>query len=51
MQPNSLLVEELTRLIGLFYEHGYIEVARLLEQARTVALLKERERLIPPATD
>jgi hypothetical protein len=51
MKPNSSLVEELTRLINLFYEHGYIETARLLEQARAVALLKERERLIPPATD
>ncbi|AAL64812.1 hypothetical protein [Pyrobaculum aerophilum] len=51
MQPNSSLVEELTRLIDQFYEHGYIEVARVLEQARTIALLKERERLIPPATD
>jgi len=51
MKPNPSLVEELTRLINLFYEHGYIETARLLEQARTVALLKEREILIPPATD
>lgn len=51
MMPNSSLVDELTRLINLLYEHGYIETARLPEQARTVALLKERERLIPPATD
>ncbi len=51
MKPNSSLVEELTRLINLFYEHSYIETARLLEQARAVALLKEREILIPPATD
>ena len=51
MQPNSTLIDELTRLINQFYEHGYIEAARLLEQARTVALLRERERLIPPATD
>jgi hypothetical protein len=51
MQPNSTLIDELTRLINEFYEHGYIEAARLLEQARTVALLRERERLIPPATD
>ncbi|MEM1597950.1 MAG: hypothetical protein QXP31_07045 [Pyrobaculum sp.] len=51
MQPNSALVEKLTALIDQFYEHGYIEVARMLEQARTIALLKERELLIPPATD
>ena len=51
MKLNSSLVDELTRLIDLFYEHGYIETAKLLEQARAVALLKEREILIPPATD
>ncbi|MEM0369385.1 MAG: hypothetical protein QXK71_01550 [Pyrobaculum sp.] len=51
MKYNSLLVEELTKLIHLFYEHGYIEVARLLEQARSLALLQERESMIPPATD
>jgi hypothetical protein len=51
MKLNSSLVDELTRLINLFYEHGYIETAKLLEQARAVALLEERERLIPPATD
>lgn len=51
MIQNSSLVEELTRLIHMFYEYGYIEVARMLEQARTVALMKEREELIPPATD
>jgi hypothetical protein len=50
MQPSSTLIDELTRL-NQFYEHGYIEAARLLEQARTVVLLRERERLIPPATD
>jgi hypothetical protein len=48
---NSSLVDELERLINLFYEHGYIETAKLLEQARAVALLEERERFIPPATD
>jgi hypothetical protein len=46
MKPNSSLVEELTRLINQFYEHGYIETARLLEQARAVALLREKEILI-----
>ncbi|AFA38448.1 hypothetical protein Pogu_0421 [Pyrobaculum oguniense TE7] len=51
MKLNTSLVEELTRLTNLFYEHGYIEVARMLEQARTLALQKEREALIPPATD
>lgn len=51
MQQNSNLVEELTRLINMFYEHGYIEVARLLDKARILALEKERQLLIPPATD
>jgi hypothetical protein len=51
MKLNSSLVEELTRLINQFYEHGYIEVARMLEHARTIALFREREELIPPATD
>ncbi|ABL87670.1 conserved hypothetical protein [Pyrobaculum islandicum DSM 4184] len=51
MKPNSSLVDELTKLISQFYENGYIEVARLLERARILALMKEREMLIPPATD
>ena len=44
MKLNSSLVDELTRLINLFYEHGYTETAKLLEQAKAVALLEERER-------
>jgi len=51
MKPDSSVIEELTKLVDKFYEHGYIEVARVLEQARLMALMKERERLIPPATD
>ncbi|MFN3804255.1 MAG: hypothetical protein ACK4SY_04300 [Pyrobaculum sp.] len=51
MQINSALVEELTKLINQFYEYGYVDVARILERARWLALMQERERLIPPATD
>jgi hypothetical protein len=29
MKPNSSLVEELTRLINQFYEHGYIETVKI----------------------
>jgi len=51
VKPDSSLIAELTKLVDKFYEHEYIEAARALEQARLIALMKERERLIPPATD
>lgn len=51
MQPNLKLVDEITRLTNELYESGYIEAARLLEEARKVILEMERERFLQPATD
>ncbi|MBP1449560.1 MAG: hypothetical protein JZD41_06085 [Thermoproteus sp.] len=51
MNPNPKLVEELTHIANQLYDDGYIEAARLLEEARRIILEMEREALLPPATD
>jgi hypothetical protein len=51
MQPNPKMADELARLSSELYEHGYIEAARLIEEARRIVLELEREAFLTPATD
>lgn len=51
MPDGDGLVEELGRLVHRLYEGGYLEAARRVEEAVRLVLSRDRERLIPPATD